>query len=155
MFTQFRALFPRLAMAETRSFAVSESFDLPTGNFALIESFCADRGCDCRRVIFSVLRQDPPGVVAVINFGWESSGFYAPNHDWATEAEAALMATATLEPLKEQSPFADRLLEIVRDQILSDRVYVERIARHYRMFKARIDAPKRRPGPAPRRIRRR
>ena len=155
MFAQLRTLLPKLASAETRSFTIDASPGLPAGEFGLIESFCDDFGCDCRRVIFSVLRRDPPGVVAVINFGWETPEFYAARHEWASDVEAMMTATATLEPLADQSAYAPLLLAIVRDQILADLDYVDRIVRHYRVFKARIDAPKRARGPAPRRIRRR
>jgi hypothetical protein len=154
MFAQLRTLLPKLASAETRSFIVQASPGLPAGEFGLIESFCDDFGCDCRRVIFSVLRRDPPAVVAVINFGWETPGFYASRHEWA-DVEVMMMAAATLEPLEEQSLYAEPLLVIVRDQILADLDYVDRIVRHYRVFKARIDASKRERGLATPRIRKR
>jgi hypothetical protein len=74
----FFSLLGDLAWKETRTITTlrTES-NLPPGSYGLIEFYCAERKCDCRRVLLQVWSEDHPGkVLATINFGWESVDFY-------------------------------------------------------------------------------
>jgi len=42
---------------------------------------------------------------------------------------------ASLDPLNPQSPFAPALLRLFQTVALQDKAYVQRLERHYRMFK--------------------
>jgi len=44
-----------------------------------------------------------------------------------------------LNPSSEQSELAPGLLKLVRDTLLKDPNYLERLKRHYRMFKEKVD----------------
>lgn len=131
--------FPELGSRETRIITVPPGECLPPGEYAFVEMYCSEPGCDCRRVTISVFRPDTGWnrVWATISYGWESLDYYRKwGGDWNDPTE---MKGAELDPLNEQSPYADALLDVFRHVIHSPG-YVERIQRHYRMFRQAIDA---------------
>jgi hypothetical protein len=67
----FHSLFPELAERETRTVTVVHRllFNLPPAQYAFLEMFCDEPGCDCRRVLFSVLSSLHKDVQAVIAWG--------------------------------------------------------------------------------------
>jgi len=138
----FHDLFPGTAEEETRSITVVEDRSetgLPPGEYAFCEMFCNDRGCDCRRVFFYVFASFREGPEAVIAWGWDSPEFYA---NWLSEGDPQMVAELmgpVLNVGSPQSELAGALLDIVRDVLLQDEAYVERIKRHYRDFRAKID----------------
>ena len=144
-YQMFHELFPELAKRETRSvsFLPGEGGGLPAGGYGFVEMYCNEPGCDCRRVYFSVLSISRARVEAVISWGWESKDFY---RRWCknftpTAKEVADMKGPSLAALSEQSKHAPALLEFVRDVLLKDPAYVERIKRHYQMFRDKIEKP--------------
>jgi hypothetical protein len=72
-------LLPEVADRETRSITVKQGnhFSLPVGEYGLVEMYCNDEDCDCRRVIIMVIKRDVKKPVAYISYGWESLDFYA------------------------------------------------------------------------------
>jgi hypothetical protein len=135
-------LFPEMAEEETLSVTVfgdrSET-GLPPGDYSFCEMFCNERGCDCRRVFLCVVASFRKGPEAVIAWGWESPEFYA---NWMGDDDPEIIAMLMgpcLNPGSPQSELARALLDIVRNVLLQDEAYVERIKRHYRHFRTRID----------------
>jgi hypothetical protein len=132
----FHTRFPELAARETRSIrVVTPGGELPVGEYGFIEHFCADAACDCRRVLLRVTSAQPPhAVLATINFGWESADFYIR---WTHGDEKAGrdITAASLDPLHPQSKHADELLAFFRKAMITDPAYVQRLARHYEIFK--------------------
>ncbi len=144
----FFSRFPELAAHETRAITLFEPHaGLPAGEYGFLELYCDEPACDCRRVLVQVRRADRPNeVLATINYGWESEAFYA---QWlhGDREGARDMASASLDPLNPQSKLSPVLLELFRHIILQDRAYIDRLRRHYRMFKrARRGAAPRLPG---------
>lgn len=131
--TAFFAKFPEIAINETRTIFVKGGSDIPDGEYGFIETYCEDTACDCRRVLIQVLSPQTPGKVwATINYGWESLEFY---EKWFTNKDLAKECMgATLDPLNPQSKYAHKLLEIF-NHIVLDKEYIERLKRHYSMFK--------------------
>jgi hypothetical protein len=140
-FVLFHDHFPEIAEQETRTIIVLEnsSLGLPSAHYSLLEMFCDEPGCDCRRVFFYVVSSLRKDVEAVIAYGWESAEFYAR---W--------MRTDDPEIIKElqgpilnwgspQSDLAPAILRVVRDLVFRDSDYVERLKRHYGMFRDKID----------------
>ena len=72
--------------------------------------------------------------LAIINYGWESLEFYARKLGSGEYAQEVV--SASLDPLNPQSRHAPILLAVFRD-VVRDPDYKERLARHYRMFKAK------------------
>ena len=129
---EFASRFRSVAAGETRVVTVQSDGFLPKGEFGFLEFYCPDPKCDCRRVNLRVTSPDGRAW-ATISYGWESKRFYSR---WArANRNGADMAGASLDPLNTQSPFADAFLSFFNDMIVTDQKYVERLKRHYRMFK--------------------
>jgi len=134
--TTFSTRFPELAWQETRTITVRGMDELPDGEYAFIESYCDEVSCDCRRVMLTVLgRTSGPRVWATISYGWESADFY---ERWVGRAEDGWDNKGPyLDPFNPQSQYAGALLGMF-EYVLTDRAYVERLERHYQMFKAAV-----------------
>jgi len=135
----FVKLFPELGSRETRTAQlVDEDPSLPAGEYAFVELYCEEVECDCRRVLIQVRpEKNPDLVMANITFGWERAEFYTAK--LGGDAKEGQAATApSLDPLLEQSQHADWFFRLFRDQVLTDPDYVNRLQRHYRMFKEAV-----------------
>jgi len=132
----FFSRLPDLAARETRTLKLLKpSAGLPAGEYGLLEFYCNEPTCDCRRVLFHVCRADRPNkVLATINYGWESEDFYT---QWlhGDRESARELVEGDLDPLNPQSQLSPALLEVFRRVLLPDRAYVDRLRRHYRLFK--------------------
>lgn len=137
----FHEHFPEIAARETRSITVQEklSSGLPPGEYGFLDMYCNERKCDCRRVFFYVVSPTKKEPVAVIAYGWESRKFYAK---WMGDDDPEIMKDLqgpVLNMGSPQSSLAPAILEIVKDIILQDSAYIERIKTHYKMFRDKID----------------
>lgn len=132
MMPYFKLAGPR-AWQETRSLLLGAPVNgIPAGCYGLIEFYCHDRTCNCRRVIFQVWAKHLPGrILATMNFGWESPEFYTRWMHGDQEAGREISGL-TLEHLGEQSSIAQPLLHLVQSTALEDPDYVLRLRRHYR-----------------------
>jgi hypothetical protein len=141
-YAAFHEFFPEIAEKETRIVTIfqSDKSHLPRGEYAFLEMFCDEPGCDCRRVFFFVMSSPKKNVEAVICYGWESPDFYAKwLHDDDPHTITELMGPA-LNIGSPQSSLAPAILKLVRDVLLRDPAYIGRIKEHYRMFREWIDS---------------
>ena len=142
-YQSFHDLCPQTAEAETRSITVlgdDSPTGLPPGQYVFCESFCNEPRCDCRRVFFCVISSFRRGPEAVIAWGWEKPEFYAMwMHDDDPETVRRLVGPC-LNLGSPATELADALLDLARNVLLRDAAYVERVKRHYRMFRNKIDA---------------
>ncbi len=146
----FHDLFPEMAERETRMITVPEDAGLgvPSGNYSFLEMFCNDTGCDCRRVFFYVVSSLRKDVEAVIAWGWETRDYY---ENWLHDPDPKLvdeLKGPTLNIGSPQTALAGDLLDLSQQVLLSDQAYVERVKRHYRMFRDKIDEMPERPRPS-------
>ena len=90
-FAPFRDRFRDLADRETRTITrlQDSASGLPAGQYAFVEMYCDEPGCDCRRVLFTVMDTASGCCEAVINFGWEDASFYAA---WMREDDPDMVA---------------------------------------------------------------
>ena len=136
----FFSKFKEVAENETRTISLLQPMmGLPPDDYALIEFYCDDPGCDCRRVILQVWGKDKPGVsLATFNFGWESPEFYT---QWVHgDAELAReMHGLAVEPFGPQSRLTEPLRALVEMVLSEDRAYVDRLKRHYNLFKQSLN----------------
>jgi hypothetical protein len=139
-YTDFHSAFPDVAEAETRSITLTHhSFGLPPDQYAFLEMYCDEPGCDCRRVFFSVISLHSNDVLAVITYGWESRDYYVR---WLGRDIPDIIADLTgsaLNLASPQSALAPALLELFRKLLLPDAAYIDRIKRHYAMFREKIE----------------
>jgi len=118
----FYVVDPELAAQETRVLNVLALHrGVPAGSYGLLELYCHDPSCHCRRVMLSIREEkSPEEILASINFGFDR------------EAE---LAGPFLDPLNPQSSIAEGLLDLIQSVILSDAKYIRRLERHYHMMK--------------------
>lgn len=140
-FVGFPEWFPKVAERETRCITVTPEAndDLPPGQYVFLEMYCDEVGCDCRRVFFYVLDANTRDVAAVIAWGWEDEEFYRKWSKNLDESFAPLLKGPVLNDGSRQSRLAPALLKLVREVLLEDPDYIERIKRHYSMFRRKVD----------------
>ena len=147
--------FPEIAARETRVVQLPyPQGGIPAGTYGFLELYCIDLKCDCRRVLLQVRPEDKPEkIMATINYGWEALDFYEKCLHGDREG-AHEIRNASLDPLNAQSTYAPSLLRLFQTVVLQDKAYIERLGRHYKMFKEHLrrsiggsDAP---PSPDPR-----
>jgi hypothetical protein len=128
-FIPFYKVEPELAERETRTMTlIRTEGHLPEGTYGLIESYCPDPACDCRRVMLNIACQQQleRGYVATISYGFD---------------RGEEMAGPFLDPLNPQSEYSEALLELVTTAALSDQQYVERLEEHYHVVKRAATDP--------------
>jgi hypothetical protein len=140
----FMERFRELGKKETRSATVFENnpYGLPVDEYGLLEAYCDDEDCDCRRVFLNFVSRKRDEIIAVVTYGWEDKAFY---RKWfgGSDSEAAREAVREMTGLglnsaSRQSKFAPAALRLVKD-LLQDPNYVARIKRHYKQFKETVD----------------
>ena len=133
--------FPEITEKETRRITLRNDPQIPDGEYAFVDAFCEDKDCDCRRVYFEVLQIDPDYEIfhaATISYGWEDLDFYLSWSPYLPSKMAAEMKGPSLEPLQHQTRYSERFLELFEAKFIIDPAYIERIKRHYALFKAKL-----------------
>jgi hypothetical protein len=137
---------PDLAKAETRVITVLEGSNrtgsLPPADYAFMEMFCNERGCDCRRVFFMVTSSRTEDSEAVIFFGWESIHFYRNWFKQGSKEEIAMLQGPELNLDSPQGRYADAILQLFKETLHLQTDYIERVKRHYKLFRATVDPPR-------------
>jgi len=138
----FCTRFSDLAFKEMRTVQIQGSETLPDGVYGFLELYCDEVDCDCRRVIIQVISPDREGMIwATIGYGWESVEFYQKAFRPKQMAEEC--KGPSLDPLNAQTPYSSALLHLF-EGFLEDEAYVERLKRHYNLFKNAIEGEHRR-----------
>lgn len=140
-YTMFFNYFPEIAKEETRNIITfsDSDYDLPPAEYSFLEMFCDDPCCDCRRVFFTVMSSASKEPEAVVAWGWESTGYYKK---WMRDDDPHIIADLKgpiLNPWSPQSENAPAILKLVKGVLLRDIDFVERIKRHYAMFRKKVD----------------
>lgn len=136
-FLPFFKVFPRNAETETRKIILpQDTFGLPKGIYFLAENYCADKECDCRKVMINVVTMDDnPTVLGTVGFGWEDAEYYKKwlNDDQLGEE----MASASIEVGGIQAGMEKECLDLVKNS-LRDKNYVNLIKKRYKTFKEKM-----------------
>lgn len=138
-YSPFYEYFPDLAGKETRTLTTIDHPLLPPDDYALIELYCDEPGCDCRRVMFNIYCDSTNTLAAVIAYGWESREFYVRWFGEDVPHVIRELLGPTLNVGSPQSPLAPALLATMK-VILSDTRYVDRLKRHYALFKRAVES---------------
>ena len=121
-FAAFHEWFPKLGKDECRSVILPDGGEsIPPGEYAFVECYCADKDCDCRRVMLMVIDSRTGKPMASIAYGFDRK---------------APLAGPFLDPLHPQSVHASEFLDLAKEMVLLDGHYTARLEKHYRMFKA-------------------
>ncbi len=140
-FRLFHDYFPEIAERETRSITVlpHSNMGLPAGSYGFLEMFCDESECDCRRVFLMVMASFRTDVQAVIAWGWEDIQFYVDWIKYGDPKDAKYLQGPILNVGSAETELSETLLELARNVLLKNPDYVQRIKRHYRMFRDRVD----------------
>lgn len=124
---------PDLAERETRKVVLlQETYGLPADLYFLMESYCAGKDCDCRKVMINVISDKTSKILGTVGFGWESEEFYI---EWMGDEELGRQATGTyLELGGTQTEHSNKCLELVNNS-LRDPHYIDLLKKHYKSFK--------------------
>ena len=139
-YAMFVQHFPEIAERETRTITLLQRSPsgLAPGDYSLLEMFCDETGCDCRRVMFCVVSSRTKDVEAVVAYGWESRDFYVT---WMGDDDPNVIDALqgpVLNLASPQSKQAPAILELIETVVLRDEAYIERVKRHYALFRERI-----------------
>lgn len=122
----FGKMFRDIAEKETRVITTFDDPKLGSESYALVDVYCVAPDCDCRRVMINVIRDRDAKHLATINWAFDKDD---PDRG------------PFLDRLNAQSPLSDALLKMVKETVLPDKRYVERLERHYRMVKEAVADP--------------
>lgn len=132
MMEMFFNRFPDVAQKETRSIIISEKGPLPIGGYHMLESFCNDKQCDCRRAFINV--EYNYEIVATIGFDWEDLKFYEKwahnNQELAINMKGPILVITGIS-----TKYSHNVLSLFKEYMMKDQGFLERLKRHYRMFK--------------------
>jgi len=138
-YVPFHNKFPDIADYETRSLIIKDDPELPDDEYVLIEAYCDEENCDCRRVFLNVFSVNTKKILAVITYGWESRDYYI---HWMGDNDPNVIDSLVglgLNLSSHQSKYARALLKKIEYVIENNANYVKRIQKHYRLFRAEID----------------
>jgi hypothetical protein len=138
IYQPFYELFPEIAEKETRTLTAINHPHLPADDYALLESYCNEPGCDCRRVFLNIASRYRQKIEAVITFGWENEKFYLKWLGFNDPHVLNQLKGPALNDSSPQSELAPVLLQEVTF-VLQDKNYVDRLKRHYHMFKEAVN----------------
>ncbi len=131
MMEAFYNRFPDIAEKETSSIIMMDEEALPKGEYFLLESYCNDPNCDCRRVFINVMYKNR--ILATIGYGWENIEFY---EKWIGEKGLARdVKGPILELTGPYTEYSETLLNLFEKVVLKDNLFIERLKNHYKMFK--------------------
>ena len=138
-YTAFHDKFPKVAEKEVRNIILYNDPELPDGKYSLVEFYCDEPDCDCRRVMFNIISWRTNKIAAIIAYGWESQAFYANWYGKNNPKAIKELQGPILNAMSRQSRLAPALLERVKTHVLQDKKYVNRLKRHYQMFRKAIE----------------
>jgi len=125
----FLDLMPEIAKTETRGIDIPAGADVPEGRYGLIEWFCVDPSCDCKRVSIEVAQWATADTVAVIDHTFDGG-------------EVDPVAGRTfLDRRFQRLATAPQFLRNVGTMLYADPAYAQRVERHYCMVRAALADP--------------
>jgi hypothetical protein len=141
-FIGYHEYFETIADKQTRRIIITNDPQIPEGEYAILESICDDKTCDCRRMLLNICQINPKfpmTQVATISYGWEPLFFYKAQWGHIMPNEMIKdFKGPSLESNQKQSKYAPHVLELVKNLVLTDTAYINRLKQHYIQFKWRI-----------------
>ena len=129
---------PDIAEKETRTLIIHGNSELPDDMYTLLELYCDEKNCDCRRVFLNIFSENTQKTLAVITYGWEKRKYYI---DWMGENDPDAIDSLIgpeLNLSSHQSKLAPALLKKIDFVLKTDISYVKRLKEHYKIFRKEI-----------------
>lgn len=121
-FASLDRLLPGIAEAERREIEIKGI------KYTLLEQYCIDTFCDCRKAVFSMVDQKEKKVVATVGIQW--------NNKLGKDGKEGIRFF--LEATGDQTSRAGELLKEIEKLFLADKRYIDTLQNHYLMFKKSI-----------------
>lgn len=133
-FESFHSKCPKIASAETKVIINLNDNSFPKGEYIILENYCNDKDCDCRKVMINIVKEDE--IFATIGYGWEKVEYY---QEWVRDKKLGIeMKGPSFEVAGKQSEYAKNILIFLKSYILKDPIYIKRLKKHYKLFKDKI-----------------
>jgi len=120
---------------QVRTVRITQSPQLPDGEYSFIDTYCSDPGCDCRKTMIQVMQEGR--LVSIINFGWEPAAFY---QNWmgssAEDNPLPEMHGASIDITSPNLVSMDGVLALF-NALLND-MWIAKFKRHYGEVKAAV-----------------
>jgi hypothetical protein len=130
----FDQQFPDLAGQDPCQMALMDVNPEVDGFYNLVDFYCLDPDCDCRKVFVFVMNSRQKQM-ATITYGWEDAKFYrALGTD--REVAQALSSRGFLPPMAPQSKYAQHFF-IGFSWMVTDQDFIVRFKDRYRLFKSK------------------
>ena len=111
---------------------------MPLGQYGFVQMYCDDLRCDCRRVLFHVMKDDVRH--ALVGYGWDNVEFY---RKWfrgnATKRKIEMFMGPALHDGICDFVYSALFVNIV-NEMLSDIKYKNRIIQNYKLFRNMLKA---------------
>lgn len=125
---------PKIALIETKVIFNLNDNSFPKGEYIILENYCNDKSCDCRKVMLNIARDNK--IYATIGYGWENVEYY---QEWVKDIKLGIeMKGPGLEIPGVQSEYAKNILICLKSYILKDPIFIKRLKKHYKLFKDKI-----------------
>jgi len=112
--------------------------ELPDGAYGMVETYCTDPGCDCRKTM--ILVHLGRRHVSTINFGWETPDFYQAWYGAPLDAQTLAEMQGPSIDLNSPNLVSPAAMHAFFLSLL-DEVYREHFRSQYQWFRAAISSP--------------
>ena len=132
--------FPEKADTELRICVMFGRDSIPDSGYIFFEFFCTNLDCDCDRVLIKVIQIDPHSTqkreVATFGYTWKTVPDELSKAIELSEEIDGKLPNPYLDPLHQQSAFAQDLMDVWEQMLQNDEAYAQRIIRHYGELRA-------------------
>ncbi len=126
------------ATATVRMPTIAHDPQLPDGTYAMVDTYCTDLGCDCRKTMIRV--HFDRRHVSTINYGWESPAFYARWYGAPLdERTLAEMKGPSIDLNSPNRLPPGAMLSFFK--VLLDARYIDHLSSQYSRFRAALATP--------------
>jgi len=120
-----------------RSIVIRDEPRLPDGQYDLVDTYCADPACDCRKTIIQIFHGGK--LVSIVNFGWETPEFYLRWQGAVRDRELAEeMSDVSIDFASPDLVSREGILAL-RHHILDDK-WISMLEDHYRRIRASLES---------------
>lgn len=136
----FSEIFPEIAEKETRCFHLLQNDDdseaPPKGSYSLVELYCPDRDCDCRKVNIVFISNENGNEYGTIQYGWEDQTFY--NNHFGFDDHG--LPGPDYIPMQFLGKYTHYFLKMFQELCCTDKSYLAQLEKHYQMIKSEAES---------------
>ena len=120
---------------QVRTVGITQSPQLPDGEYSFIDTYCTDPECDCRKTMIQVMHEGR--LVSIINYGWESAAFYRSWMGSSSEDNPMPEMNGASIDITSPNLVSTRGVLALFNALLDD-IWIAKFKRHYGKVKAAV-----------------